>query len=254
MYLLFAHDKLSVLPGAAQKVLFRMLEEMANTVYKSNANEHVFRKLMDELQTTMTIYRVWGSHLGSSQLFKQHLESRRRITEFVEKVQVEYKQDLATPSAGLVSALPEECIREILLRLSDPRDLEASSKTCETMKAVASEKRVWRELVQTHFTKMQIEFVLQEKPQLKDSKDWKELYGSLRRKFGLREEFTEMVMLCRKCCALFWKNLGHPCFVFDSDFDFDSDDSNNSNQSNQSKSSDQLIPVSPKSFLTFFSV
>ena len=43
---------------------------------------------MDELQTTMTIYRIWGSHLGSSQLFKQHLESRRRITEFVEKVQV----------------------------------------------------------------------------------------------------------------------------------------------------------------------
>ena len=43
---------------------------------------------MDELQTTMTIYRVWGSHLGSSQLFKQHLESRRRITESVEKMQV----------------------------------------------------------------------------------------------------------------------------------------------------------------------
>lgn len=88
MYLLFAHDKLSVLPGSAQKVLFRMLEEMANSVYKSNANEHVFRKLMDELHTTMTIYRVWGSHLGSSQLFKQHLESRRRITEFIEKMQV----------------------------------------------------------------------------------------------------------------------------------------------------------------------
>ena len=87
MYLLFEHDKLRMLPGAAQKILFRLLEEMANTVYKSNANEHVFRKLMDELQTTMTIYRVWGSHLGSSQLFKQHLESRRRITEFVEKMQ-----------------------------------------------------------------------------------------------------------------------------------------------------------------------
>ena len=134
-----------------------MLEEMANTVYKSNANEHIFRKLMDELQATMTIYRVWGSHLGSSQLFKQHLESRRRITEFVEKMQVEYKQDLATPSSpGLVNALPEECIREILLRLSDSRDLETASKTCETMKSVASEKRVWRELVQTHFTKMQV--------------------------------------------------------------------------------------------------
>ena len=70
---------------------------------------------------------------------------------------MEYKQDLATPSSpGLVSALPEECIREILLRLSDPGDLDRASKTCETMKSVASEKRVWRELVQTHFTKMQV--------------------------------------------------------------------------------------------------
>ena len=70
---------------------------------------------------------------------------------------MEYKQDLATPSTpGLVTALPEECIREILLRLSDPSDLDRASKTCETMKAVASEKRVWRELVQTHFTKLQV--------------------------------------------------------------------------------------------------
>jgi len=249
MYLLFAHDKLSQLPGAAQKILFRMLEEMANTVFKSNANEHVFRKLMDELQTTMTIYRVWGSHLGSSQLFKQHLESRRRITEFVEKMQVEYKQDLATPSSpGLVSALPEECIREILLRLSDPSDLDRASKTCETMKSVASEKRVWRELVQTHFTKLQIEYVLQAKPQLKDSKDWKELYASLRRKYGMREEFTEMIMLCRKCAALFWKSLGHPCFILEEEV------TNNELPINYQNSNKELLPISPKSFLTFFSV
>ena len=76
-------------------------------------------------------------------------------------VKVEYKQDLATPSSpGLVTALPEECIREILLRLSDPSDLQRASKTCETMKAVASEKRVWRELVQTHFTKLQVCFYI----------------------------------------------------------------------------------------------
>ena len=74
---------------------------------------------------------------------------------------MEYKQDLATPSSpGLVTALPEECIREILLRLSDPSDLQRASKTCETMKAVASEKRVWRELVQTHFTKLQVCFYI----------------------------------------------------------------------------------------------
>lgn len=93
---------------------------------------------------------------------------------------------------------------------------------------------------------LQIEFVLQEKPQLKDSKDWKELYASLRRKFGLREDFTEMVMLCRKCCALFWKSLGHPCFVVDDDIE--------GPLLSSSPSNTELIPVSPKSFLTFFSV
>ena len=43
--------------------------------------------------------------------------------------QVRYKQDLAIPSrsadssssSGMVTKLPEECIREILLKLSDPR-------------------------------------------------------------------------------------------------------------------------------------
>ncbi len=41
------------------------------------------------------------------------------------RIQVKYKQDLATPSCsvetGLVNKLPEECIREILLKLTDPR-------------------------------------------------------------------------------------------------------------------------------------
>lgn len=252
MYLLFAHDKLSQLPGSAQKILFRMLEEMADTVYRSNANEHVFRKLMDELQTTMTIYRVWGSHLGSTQLFRQHIESRRRITEFVERMQVEYKQDLATPSGpGLVNCLPEECIREILLRLSDPSDLDRASNTCTTMKSVASEKRVWRELVQTHFTKMQVEYVLQSKPFLRETRDWRELYATLRRRYGLREEFTELIMLCRKCCALFWKSLGHPCFVV---VDNNSSGSSGSEDDEESNNESNFIPVTPQTFLTFFSV
>ena len=67
-----------------------MLEEMADSVYKSNVNEHVLRKLLDELHATLSIYHVWGSHLGSKQLFKQHLESKRKITEIVEKMQVRF--------------------------------------------------------------------------------------------------------------------------------------------------------------------
>lgn len=67
---------------------------------------------------------------------------------------MEFKQDLAAP--GLVNCLPEECIREILLRLSESKDLESAGQTCNTMNNIAREKRVWRELVQTHFSEQQV--------------------------------------------------------------------------------------------------
>lgn len=57
--------------------------------------------------------------------------------------------------------LPEECVREIILRINDHRDLEASSATWTLMAALASEQRVWRELTQFHFTKQQIDQIIQ---------------------------------------------------------------------------------------------
>lgn len=57
--------------------------------------------------------------------------------------------------------LPEECIREIILRINDHRDLEASSAAWTLMAALASEQRVWRELTQFHFTKQQIDQMIQ---------------------------------------------------------------------------------------------
>lgn len=259
MYKLFSHDRLSQLPGAAQKVLFRMLEEMANMVYQNNVNEHVLRKLLDELHATLSIYHVWGTHLGSKALFKQHVESKQKITEMVEKMQVTYKQDLATPTTnlnherssgnknGLINTLPEECIREILLRLSDPKDLERAGDTCLTMNTIAREKRVWRELVQTHFTKQQIEFIMNEKPDLRGHKDWKIIYKALRWRFGLKEDYTEVLMLCRKCRVLFWQSLGHPCLVREMNSSGSEDDEDS--QTVQVES-----PVSPNLFLSFFSV
>ncbi len=85
---LFSHDRLIQLPGAAQKALFRLLEAMAESVCSNNANEHVLRRILDELHAAMAIYHVWGSYLGGSVLFKQHAESRRKVTQMVENMQV----------------------------------------------------------------------------------------------------------------------------------------------------------------------
>lgn len=159
-------------------------------------------------------------------------------------LQREFKQDLAAP--GLVERLPEECVREILLRLNDSKDVESAGKVCQTMQSLANEKRIWRELVQTHFTKAQVELVLRERPGLGEARDWQSLYTALRRHFDVRQRFTETVTLCRRCSALYWHSLGHPCFLGQADPEDDDDGSG--------QGEGLGVPLSPQTFLTFFSV
>ena len=78
--------------------------------------------------------------------------------------QTEYKQDLASP--GLTERLPEECVREILLRLDTGEDIVRAGDACALMGGIAKETRIWRELVQSHFTPDQIAYVVNTKPQL----------------------------------------------------------------------------------------
>lgn len=66
------------------------------------------------------------------------------------------------------------------------------------------------------------------------------------RSFGLREEYAEMIQLCRNCRCLFWRSLGHPC-IADQDPAF------------QEKLADVdqttlHVPIPPQTFLKFFSL
>lgn len=77
--------------------------------------------------------------------------------------------------------LPEECIREIILRISDYHDLESSSAAWSLMAALVSEQRVWRELAQFHFTQEQINLIINKKFSTDDRKDWQKIFHELRR-------------------------------------------------------------------------
>ena len=96
--------------------------------------------------------------------------------------------------------------------------------------------------------RQQIEFLQKERPELRNTTDWKHLYTSLRRRwarntnlnisellltksrikicitnefhprFGIPEEgFAETLFLCRKCRCLYWRSLGHPCLALKTD-------------------------------------
>jgi len=132
--LLLTPEKLSHLPGGSQKLIYRILEEMAAAVYIKNQNEHVLRKLLGDLHTTLDQYRVWGAHLGSEQMQKGHNASRSRIAciAAVEKrrsiVRLEEEQrDAEEKNFAQMGDLPEECVREILLRLSDGGDVDRAA-------------------------------------------------------------------------------------------------------------------------------
>ena len=67
------------------------------------------------------------------------------------------------------------------------------------------------------------------------------LYHRLRRLHGLREEYAEMVHLCRACRCLFWKALGHPCSVHLA-------------RLSAEERQRYCVPIPPITFLTFFSL
>lgn len=152
---------------------------------------HMLRKLLTELRA-MIDCACWGRPLGSTRLWEQHLQSIDRILSIANTIEIrEVGYGCITfdfSHGGLyicisssfcfflqphddmypkLQNLPEECVREILLRLADHKDLESGSKAYSVMQSLSSEQRIWRELCSFHFTDIQINCIL-EKIQAQD--------------------------------------------------------------------------------------
>ncbi|GBP19379.1 F-box only protein 25 [Eumeta japonica] len=222
LQLLLGGQRLTRLPGAAQKLLLSMLEEVANHVASSKQNLNALRTLLVALSALRETERraCWGRPLGSRALWGRHDTAIARIHNIAQQI------DIPEPGPEVVPKLhdlPEECIREIILRIADHRDLDAASAAWSVMSSLCSEQRVWRELVQFHFTPTQLDSILTKLREEKvrrgqpedDQLDWKAAYHMLRKTYGLREDaqYAETLSLCRHCKCLFWRSLGHPCIA-----------------------------------------
>ncbi|XP_072393261.1 F-box only protein 25 [Diabrotica undecimpunctata] len=237
-------QQMTALSGCSQKVLLAMLEEVASHATSSQHNPRGFRQLLTNLRALRTAERdaCWGGTLGSQLLWDQHATKIERILNMAAEMQIREPNPNSQPK---LMQLPEECIREIILRLSDHKDLVASAESCEQMAAIVSEQRIWRELTKFHFVPQQIDLVLS-----KDNSkiDWKEVYHSLKKTFGINEErqYAEMLSLCRYCRCLFWRSLGHPC-IADQCPEFRA-------RIQEAGGVSAPSPVPPSAFLKFFSL
>lgn len=164
-------------PGCAQKILLAMLEEVASQAIQSQHNPRSFRQLLKKLQALSKAERTscWGGLLGSQLLWSENTERIERILDMAANMTI---CELSPNSHPQLLQLPEDCLREIIMRLSDHKDLIASAQACDQMAVIVNEQRVWRELTKFHFTRDQIELVL---PKSCEKIDWKKAFDSLKK-------------------------------------------------------------------------
>ena len=94
-------------------------------MYESQTNEHILLKFLTDLHAMLDDKTVWGGHLGSETLIRKHKNTRTRIAciTVVEKRRNELELKKMKDDTT-IDQLPEECVREILCKLSDHRDVE----------------------------------------------------------------------------------------------------------------------------------
>lgn len=107
-------------------------------------------------------------------LWHQHAATIERILTMAAKMQI---REPAPETHPLLLQLPEECLREVILRLSDHGDLASASKACDQLAVLVDEQRVWMELVRFHFSQQQIEVMVKDVQNV----DWKEAYHALKK-------------------------------------------------------------------------
>ena len=80
-----------------------------------------------------------------------------------------------------LSDLPEELIREILLRLSDYKDLVNSAGAVPLVESLLDEQHIWRELCKYHFTRTQVKNVTERCTNPDGKTDYEQVFQLLRR-------------------------------------------------------------------------
>lgn len=171
------------LSGNAQRILLQMVEEVAIYVSDSQQNINVLRGLVEQLRQLVDQenQKCWGKPLGSQSLWVNHLQTIERIQTIANQIDIKGPTDNTRPQ---FDELPEECIRKIILHLSDHKDIEASAAAYSLMAYVVQEQRIWRELSYFHFTQPQIDTIF-EKMSLLDTQEkhrnWQAIYHALRK-------------------------------------------------------------------------
>lgn len=118
--------------------------------------------------------------------------------------------------------IPVDCKLEIMRRLNTGLDLVNLSQCSKNLNHIISkELSIWKNLCQFHFQQTNINSFLNKQfsksQNIKmetnsdinknepNEHDWKQIYFKLKRRYGHREVYADMIHKCFHCKSLFWK-------------------------------------------------
>lgn len=86
-----------------------------------------------------------------------------------------------TEGAKQLTDLPDEVIREILLRLSDFNDLKNSGGAYQVMGSLLDQQHIWKQLCMYHFTRLQVRQATGKFASCDGKTDWEQTFNFLRK-------------------------------------------------------------------------
>ncbi|KAK3584572.1 hypothetical protein CHS0354_024618 [Potamilus streckersoni] len=197
--------KMGEMSGAVQRKIFNILEEMLKQVLRTQINKAALSDLLDHASRALTDNRY--HHIGSTCLWDKHTKSVNNMVAQLDNFSFkERKED----GKVTLSDLPSDCIRCILMKLCDHKDVVNLGRTNQQIHTISQENLLWKRLCFFHFTNRQLLIFL---PPGKEEYevDWKYIYHRCVKRFGKKDVYADTLALCKHCDSIFWQSIGHPC-------------------------------------------
>lgn len=189
-------------------------------VLKTGDNISLMQRIITQFHNSIQSAYPFYYYIGSSLLWQRHIEMLTRMQETIKQVQANLvdEKDEDQNNKLTFDLLPVEMQREVLKRLDNGADLVNVGLINSNFYRVSQELLIWRQLCVYHFggdaqnsndTKLGEKILRLIRRQEKDVDvndiDWKHAYFRLKRQYGLREVYAEMIHQCQLCKCLFWQ-------------------------------------------------
>ncbi|VDI10811.1 F-box protein 25/32 [Mytilus galloprovincialis] len=193
--------------GTSQKYIFSILDEMVNQVVKTKNNMKAMTDLLDCATNSLNDGRY--SHIGCTTLWNKHFQAVQKMKNKLNGCKTFMRKEDGKPT---ISDLPEDCIRCILERLADHKDVVHTGMTKSSIFHITESQLIWKHMSFFHFTDRQLlTFVPDQLGVDEDFINWKHIYRKCFLRYGRKEIYADTLAICLHCDNIFWKSIGHPC-------------------------------------------